>query len=105
MYGCFPKCNNETQGLLSSTLSCHDKEVWSLIKTLKFESKNSYFKSNFQLKKKNNRKNVCYSMTERHQMLMYIHYAKSTLLDFKDSLGICNLYHGCNIRGSGTLCS
>ena len=30
-------------------------------------------------------------MTERHQMLMHIHYAKSTLLDFKDSLGICTM--------------
>ena len=58
-----------------------------LIKTLRFESKNGYFKSTFQSNK--NRKNVCYSMAERHQMLMYIHYAKSSLLDFKESQGIC----------------
>ena len=58
-----------------------------LIKTLRFESKNGYFKSTFQSNK--NRKNVCYSMAERHQMLMYIHYAKSSLLDFKEFHGIC----------------
>ena len=28
-------------------------------------------------------------MAERHEMLMYIHYAKSSVLDFKESQGIC----------------
>ena len=28
-------------------------------------------------------------MAERHQMLMHIYYAKSSLLDFKESQGIC----------------
>ena len=42
-----------------------------LIKTLRLESKNGYFKSTFQSNE--NRKNVCYSMAETHLMLMYIH--------------------------------
>ena len=50
-----------------------------VVKTLWFESKNTYFKSTFQSNK--DRKNVCYSMAERHQMLMYIHYVKSSLLE------------------------
>ena len=50
-----------------------------LIKTLRFESKNTYFKSTFQSSK--DRKNVCYSVAERHQMLMYIHFVKSSLLE------------------------
>ena len=50
-----------------------------VVKTLWFESKTTYFKSTFQSNK--DRKNVCYSMAERHQMLMYIHYVKSSLLE------------------------
>ena len=72
-----------------------------LIKTLRFESKNGYFKSTFQSNK--NRNNVCYSMAERHQMLMHIHYAKSSLLDFKEVPG--DLYQGSYTKGFGTLCS
>ena len=41
-----------------------------LVKTLRFESKNGYFKSTFQASK--NRKNVCFSMGTRHQMRIYL---------------------------------
>ena len=57
-----------------------------LVKTLRFESKNGYFKSTFQASK--NRKNVCFSIATRHQMHMYLNYCNSSILSFKESHGI-----------------
>ena len=47
----------------------------SLVKTLRFESKHSFFKS----VSNKNRKNIFQSMAEKHQFWMYLHY--STMLD------------------------
>ena len=49
-----------------------------IVKTLRFEAKHSYFKTAIQCSK--NRKNVCFTLAKRHQMLMYLHYQKSNLL-------------------------
>ena len=49
-----------------------------LVKTLRFEAKRNYFKTAIQCSK--NRKNVCFTLAKRHQMLMYLHYQKSNLL-------------------------
>ena len=85
--GVFPNIIMKPNGHFLQHYPVMIRKFGPLIKTLRFESNNGYFKSAFQSNK--NRKNVCYSMAERHQMLMYIHYAKSSLLDFKESQGIC----------------
>ena len=48
-----------------------------LVKTLRFESKHSFFKS--ALASNKNRKNIFQSMAKKHQFWMYLHY--STMLD------------------------
>ena len=60
-----------------------------LVKTLRFESKHSYFKSFLSGNK--NRKNVWLSLAKRHQYMMYLHYSKEFLLE-----------HNCP-RGVGTM--
>ena len=49
-----------------------------LVKTLRLESKNWYFKSTFQASK--NRKNVCFGMATRHKMLIYLNYSNLSVL-------------------------
>ena len=58
------------------------KAFGPLVKTLRFESKHAYFKSTFSGSK--NRKNICYSLVKRHQMLMYLNYKKPNLLEHCD---------------------
>ena len=58
------------------------KAFGPLVKTLRFESKHGYFKSTFSGSK--NRKNICYSLVKRHQMLMYLNYKKPNLLEHCD---------------------
>ena len=48
-----------------------------LVKTLRFESKHSFFKS--ALASNKNRKNIFQSMVKKHQFWMYLHY--STMLE------------------------
>ena len=48
-----------------------------LVKTLRFESKHSFFKS--ALASNKNKKDIFQSMTKKHQFWMYLHY--STMLD------------------------
>ena len=48
-----------------------------LVKTLRFESKHSFFKS--ALTSNKNGKNIFQSMAKKHQSWMYLHY--STMLD------------------------
>ena len=52
-----------------------------LVKTLRFESKNGYFKSTFQASK--NRKNACFGMATRHHMRVYLNYSNSSILSFR----------------------
>ena len=59
-----------------------------LIKTLRFEAKNGYFKACVHLTK--NRKNICQTLAKRHQMLMYLHYNQRNLLASKEPQGISN---------------
>ena len=55
------------------------KKFGPLIKTLRFESKNGQIKS-FVANNKN-KKNLCYSLAKKHQMLMYLTYKKKLMLD------------------------
>ena len=64
----FPKVIMKPKGHFLQHYPAMIRKFGPLIKTLTFESKNGYFKSTFQSNK--NRKNVCYSIAERHQMLM-----------------------------------
>ena len=57
-----------------------------LVKTLRFEAKNGYFKNVIQLSK--NRMNMCKTMAKRHQMLMFLDYKEKNLLDNKLPRGI-----------------
>ena len=57
-----------------------------LIKTLRFESKNGYFKNAISISK--NRKNICYSMAKRHQFLQYLHYSQDNYLEHRQPQGI-----------------
>ena len=50
------------------------KKFGPLVKTLRFESKHSYFKRS--IANSRNRVNVSYSMARHHQMLMYMEYKK-----------------------------
>ena len=61
------------------------KAFGPLVKTVRFESKHGYFKSAFSGSK--NRKNICYSLVKRHQMLMYLNYKKPNLLEHCDPQG------------------
>ena len=61
------------------------KAFGPLVKTLRFESKHGYFKSTFSGSK--NRKNICYSLVKRHQMLTYLNYKKPNLLEHCDPQG------------------
>ena len=56
------------------------------VKTLRFEAKHSYFKSVYHCT--NNRKNEikCQTLAKRHQFMMFLHYSKQTLLEYKYSL-------------------
>ena len=51
------------------------KRFGPLVKTL---GENGYFKTVFHCTK--NRKNVCFTLVKRHQILIYLHYQKSDLL-------------------------
>ena len=51
------------------------KKFGPLAKTLRFESKHSYFKN--CITKSKNRKNMAYSMVRHHQMMMYLEYKKT----------------------------
>ncbi|XP_066933831.1 uncharacterized protein [Clytia hemisphaerica] len=57
-----------------------------LIQTLRFESKNGYFKD--VVKHSKNRINLCKTMAVHHQMLMYLHYRKDNILTRKLPKGI-----------------
>ena len=57
-----------------------------LVKTLRFEAKNGYFKSIVQQTK--NRINICKTMARRHQILMLLHYQEEQLLESKSPKGI-----------------
>ncbi len=57
-----------------------------LIQTLRFESKNGYFKD--VVKHSKNRINLCKTMATHHQMLMYLHYRKDNILSRKPPQGI-----------------
>ena len=61
-----------------------------LVKTLRFESKHSYFKSS--LSGNNNRKNVWLSLAKRLQCyMMYLHYNKDFLLEHNCSGGVSTI--------------
>ena len=62
------------------------KTFGPLVKTLRFEAKHAYFKTVFHGSK--NRKNVCLTLSKRHQMMMYLNYIKSDLLKHDDPEGI-----------------
>ena len=57
-----------------------------LVKTLRFESKNGYFKQVVQNSK--NRINLCQSMAKRHQMLIYSHHQKDNILECDNPKGV-----------------
>ena len=50
-----------------------------LFKTLRFESKNGQMKT--FLNNNKNRKNICFSLAKKHQMLMYLTYKKKFMLE------------------------
>ena len=57
-----------------------------LIKTLRFESKHSFFKSALALNK--NRKNIFQSMAKKHQFWMYLHYSSMDNEIISQGIGI-----------------
>ena len=57
-----------------------------LVKTLRFESKNGYFKQVIQNSK--NRINLCQSMAKRHQMLAFSHHQKECILEWDKPKGV-----------------
>ena len=59
------------------------------VKTLRFESKHSYFKSSLSGNK--NRKNVWLSLAKRHQYMMYLHYSKEFLLEHNSPRGVSTM--------------
>ena len=50
----------------------HIQKFGPLVKTLRFESKHSYFK--YAVANSRNNINICKSMATHHQMMMYLHY-------------------------------
>ena len=60
-----------------------------LIKTLRFESKNGQMKSFANNNK--NKKNLCQSLAKKHQMLMYLSYKETFLLEKRKSQAIGSL--------------
>ena len=57
-----------------------------LVKTLRFESKHSFFKSALALNK--NRKNIFQSMAKKHQFWMYLHYSSMDNEIISQGIGI-----------------
>ena len=82
----FPDVSMKPKGHFLQHYPAMIRTFGTLIKTLRFESKNGYFKSTFQSNK--NIKYICLSMAKRHQMLMYLHYSRSTFLEFEVSKDI-----------------
>ena len=60
-----------------------------LVKTLRFQSKHSYFKSSLSGNK--NRKNVWLSLAKRHQYMMYLHYSNEFLLEHNCPRGVSTM--------------
>ena len=57
-----------------------------LVKTLRFESKNEYFKGLCSNNK--NRKSVGQYLTKRHQFMIYLHDNNENILPHNDAIGI-----------------
>ena len=82
----FPDVSMKPKGHFFQHYPAMIRKSGPLIKTFRFESENGYFKSKFQSNK--NRKNICLSMAKRHQILIYLHYSRSTFLESEVSKGI-----------------
>ena len=87
--GLFPEVNMKLKAHFLIHYPTIIRRFSPLVKTLRFESKHSYFKSSLSGNK--NRKNVWLSLAKRHQYMMYLHYSKEFLLE-----------HNCP-RGVGTM--
>ena len=61
------------------------KRFGPLVETLRFEVKHSYFKGLSQIT--NNRQNICQTLAKRHQYMLYLHYSKQDLLEYKHIVG------------------
>ena len=62
------------------------ERISPLVKTLRFESKEGYFKGLYSNNK--NRKNVCQYMAKRHQFMIYLHHNNKNILPHNDAIGI-----------------
>ena len=70
----FPEVNMKLKAHFLIQYPTMIKRFGSLVKTLRFESKHSYFKSSLSDNK--NRKNVWLSLAKRHLYMIYLHYSK-----------------------------
>ena len=75
----FPEVNMKLKAHFLIQYPTMIKRFGSLVKTLRFESKHSYFKSSLSDNK--NRKNVWLSLAKRHLYMIYLHYSKEFLLE------------------------
>ena len=75
----FPDVNLKRKAHFLRHYSYMIRRFGPLIKTLRFELKQQYFKSLSHLTK--NRKNICQLLAKWHQFFMYLHYAKDCFLD------------------------
>ena len=75
----FPEVNMKLKAHFLIQYPTMIKRFGSLVKTLRFESKHSYFKSSLSDNK--NRKNVWLSLAKRHLYMIYLHYSKQFLLE------------------------
>ena len=80
----FPDANVKPKLHFITHYPHHIKKFGPLIKTLRFESKHSYFKR--CIANSRNRVNVSLSMARHHQMLMYMEYKQKNYFDNKLSV-------------------
>ena len=66
-----------------------------LVKTLRYEFKNGYFKG---LYSNNKRKNVRQYLAKRYQFMIYLHHSNENILPHNDSIGT-NVSHTSRING------
>ena len=78
----YPNSSLKPKGHYFTHYSTDTRKFGPLVKTLRFESKHSYFKNCIANSK--NRINPCFSMATHHQMLMYLYYKEE--LYFNDDI-------------------